>query len=525
MKERKSILAKAPPLLGIMLLIISNFISAVRGSFTPLTTAIGVVGLVLFLTIFLRFERANVRYYINVLLYSLFALFMGVFIYLLISLSPKQFDLTKAGYYSLSLQSKEFLESLDKEVKIVAFTNDRRSVEDFIQRYAYASDKITYEILNPFKDTLIAKEFDTNVVPGDIFIISGDKKKKIGELSEKVFTNTIAEVVQEGTTVVYFLQGHGECPLDKYRDDAQQQVDTSLSEIKRLLTERAITCQELNIAEKGEIPQDCALLVCAGPTSDLFPHEVDIIRDYLNAGGRGIFMFDPVPSPLTSFKKIPALMNDFGVLIERNMILDTNPISQALYGDPLAPLVYRVGEHPILEGLAKNKAFFVPKARTIRKIEPMPEHFKVESLLQTSDYAWDESIDMIYAKEKIEVPDKETLKPLPVAVAAVKTLTTDTLVAQRFDRSNEARLVVFGDSDMFINSNISSSVALLFLNSVNWLNERKDLIAIPEKLLESTPVVLRSATSRLIFIILVITLPSLVFFGGLGYTMIRRRVR
>ncbi|MCD6385752.1 GldG family protein [Candidatus Sumerlaeota bacterium] len=526
MSNGKQTVSKILPILGIILVIAANIISAIHGSFTLATTIAIVVGLLLFLTIFLRFESANVRYYTNVGIYSLFGLGIAIFVYLLIGMYPQRWDITKQGLYSLSRQSKEFLKTLDKDVKVVAFVTERRPVEEFIKRYTYVNKKIKYEIYNPFKDTLVARKYDTSVMPGDIFVVCGKKKKKIRALKEKDFTNAIAEVAREEETVVYFLQGHGERSLEKSFQTLQERGDPSLSEIKRLLEERAISVKELKLAEKGFIPKDCSVLVCAGPSSDLFPFEVDILKEFLNNGGRAIFMLDPVSSPMTSFPNFTNLFKEFGVVIKRDIVVDMNPISQALYGDPLAPLVYGASDHPILKDLPKNKAFFVPQVRTVTKAESLPEGVSVEDILQTSDYSWAEDVDKIFRERKISQPPQDKIKPQTIAVAAVKKLGKNPSSAtSEQGKRNEARLIVFGDSDMFANANISSASALVFLNGIRWLTEQKEIVAIPEKLIESTPVILSAAKTRIIFIMLVITLPSLVFFGGLGYTMLRRRAR
>ena len=50
-------------------------------------------------------------------------------------------------------------------------------------------------------------------------------------------------------------------------------------------------------------------------------------------------------------------------------------------------------------------------------------------------------------------------------------------------------------------------------------------MAVPPKISEDTPMALTASMKELLAILLVITLPSLIFIGGLGYTIIRRRTR
>ena len=44
------------------------------------------------------------------------------------------------------------------------------------------------------------------------------------------------------------------------------------------------------------MPEDCTVLVVAGPTRPLVPHVIDAINDYLKGGGRALVMLRP-PQP------------------------------------------------------------------------------------------------------------------------------------------------------------------------------------------------------------------------------------
>ena len=41
------------------------------------------------------------------------------------------------------------------------------------------------------------------------------------------------------------------------------------------------------------IPQDATILLVAGPKSDFFPSEVDLLKTYLAKGGKVLFLLDP----------------------------------------------------------------------------------------------------------------------------------------------------------------------------------------------------------------------------------------
>src|SRR5207249_6868982 len=90
--------------------------------------------------------------------------------------------------------------------------------------------------------------------------------------------------------------------------------------------------------------------------------------------------------------------------------------------------------------------------------------------------------------------------------------------------AHAARLVVFGDSDFANNSLFPvQGNGNLFLNTVSWLAEEEDLIAIrPRKGGGSGPVMLTAAQAPLIFWLPVVLLPLGVFASG-AVVFLRRK--
>jgi hypothetical protein len=516
---KKSWLLRMLPIVGVFLLIAANGVSAYVGYFTMLTKILSVVGLILFLSLFVRIESANLRNYLLVAAYCLFVLGIIVLLYLIALNHPTYSDLTKNREFSLSKQTVRFLKTLNKDVKIVAFTDNKRPVENFLQKYAYASPHIAYEIHNPFQDNVIAKAFDTNVMPGDSFVVFGEKKKRVHGTEEPTFTNAIVEVTREKDTVVYFLKGHGERSLEAALSGyGEQRADTGLSQIKQILEERALKIRELELARKGFVPEDCSVLACVGPASDLFPQEARAVQRYLDSGGKALFALDPPDNLKERFPEFKTLLMRYGVEIKHDLVVDPNPISQGLLGNQFAPLVSKYGDHYITKELPSTGVIIlVPYARTINPVQPPPEGTTFTPLLYSSEFSWSQPLDDLIRNRAPSPPDKKAIKEQCLAAA----------VSQSHPASPEieTRLVIFGDSDIFANTGVNETSALLFLQSINWLTQQKDLVAIPEKVVESTPVFLTLAQVRLLFVLLVVTLPSLIFFGGLGYTMLRRKMR
>jgi ABC-type uncharacterized transport system involved in gliding motility auxiliary subunit len=511
---------KLLPFLGMILIIVANVISAIYGSFTLATKILAILGILLFLSLFLRVEASNLKHYLNVSLYVLFVLGIMVIIYLIVANHPVQWDVTKAKYFSLSPQTIKVLKGLTKPIQVVAFTEERQPVQEFLERYTRVTNNVTYEIHNPFREALIAREMDTNVIPGDSFVIHGQKKKKIHGLNEEDFTNAIVEVTREKDTILYFLEGHGEKPLESNYSRSEDQPDTSLSRLKKVLEDRAYKVKTLDLAHKGFVPAECSVLVCVGPINDLFPVEVDAIATYLDSGGNALFCLDPDQSVRNSLTQFAALLNRYGVSIKPDIVVDPNPISQGVYGNAFAPLVTEYGNHPITRDLSYIRSMIiVPFARTVNRAEPVPSNVHVENLLLTSEYSWSEDLSALVQKRDLTVPERSKIHPQCLGVAVTKSTPGSAEGVQ-------TKLVVLGDSDIFSNQLlVSDAPALLFLNSIKWLTAQKDLIAIPPKMFEDTPIYLSAGQARYLFVLLVVLIPSLVFFGGLSYTVMRRRMR
>jgi len=89
--------------------------------------------------------------------------------------------------------------------------------------------------------------------------------------------------------------------------------------------------------------------------------------------------------------------------------------------------------------------------------------------------------------------------------------------------SVKARIVVFGTATLAANQflNLQGNKDL-FLNTVSWLAEEEDLIAIRPKDTKQTPIVPTAAQGRLLFWVPVVVLPAVVIVCGIT-VVVRRR--
>jgi len=475
----------------------------------------------------------NAKYYLSYSVTSIFVIGCLVLVYLICRNHSTTWDVTEEKIHSLHPRTVEFLKNLDKDVRITAFPSPdyKRDIEGFLERYSRCSSRVHYQVRNPYKDIKIAKSFGKNISLGDIFIETGHKgepgkpnppdyrMKKINaytprDLTESKLTNAIVEVVRPERITVYFLKGHGEVgfePAGGMFGTAQNRA--SYSGVRDLLeNEMSFKVETLELARTGFVPDDCSLLVCAGPKTDLLPLEAEAIAKYLRSGGRALFLLDPNERARIRFRQWRSLLAGFGVQIKHDMVLERNPVSQ-LTGDPTILLVSRFGAHETVDNF--GQMIQMARVRTVGPAENRPSTLTVTELMYSSDMSWAEDIEKLRAAQEITVPEPDKMKELPLAVAV-------SMETSNPDRP--MRMIVIGDSDLFEDRFLPNTVRL-FANLVNWLVAREDLIDIPTKKLPDTPIFPSRAQMRTVFTLLVLGFPSVIFFCGLGYVLVRRRMR
>ena len=128
---------------------------------------------------------------------------------------------------------------------------------------------------------------------------------------------------------------------------------------------------------------------------------------------------------------------------------------------------------------------FFPLALAVKTTEKMPERVSAQVLAKTSPNSWLKR-DMEELKAELRAEGRPLLNerldekgPVPVAAVATVTLRRE---GSTDKEPKKARIVVFGDSDFASNNYLNlSGNRDLFLNTVSWLAEEENLIAIRPK--------------------------------------------
>jgi len=479
-------------------------------------------------------KRKSFLYSSNLFMMVILVIGILVLINYIFSKYHHRFDFTEAKVHSLSDQSVTVLKNLENEVRIISFflegNYQRNTMQHLMDNYTYHTSQIKHEFIDPDKNPGLVKRYEVTEDGTSIFE-SGDKESRITSTSEEEITNAIINISREKKKTIYFLEGHGEGSIEDLEDKGYSQAKTELEKL-------AYDVKKLSLALPDTFPGDVDLLVIPGPQKDLFPDELETIRNFLRNGGRVFFMIDPQTAPGLS-----PFLAEFGVKLGDDVIVDT--VSRLMGGDYFMPVVSEYETHEITSKF--RYATFFPFTRSVDIAEEMPEGISANVLAKTSQNSWSER----QLTEQQVTFDEENDKAGPISLAVVATIEykDDELeeesakseepeaeseaeikedAPQEEDKEesgaeiedekpkSEGRLAVFGDSEFVSNQYYyTSGNGNFFLNTAAWLTEEADLISIQPKTASPKTIQLTPSQGRLIFFVSLIILPLAVLVTGI----------
>jgi ABC-type uncharacterized transport system involved in gliding motility auxiliary subunit len=463
---------------------------------------------------------------------SLAAASVGVVLAILFAINylasrhDKRWDLTAAKQFSLSDQTKKVLQGLQKPIHIRVF--DRSDgfprFRERLAEYEYASKQVTVEYIDMEKKPTVANQYKVQT-PGTVIIDYDGRTERVSSDGEQELTNGVIKVLQGKQQKVYFVQGHGEHPIDG-SDRLGYSTITSALKNDNFETEGLV------LAQQKAVPAEASVLVVAGPKTDFFPAELDMVKTYLAKGGKILLMLDPPDRidspPLTN---LIALSHDWDIEAGTNIVVDVSGMGQLLGTDVSVPVAAKYESHPITERFNLLTAY--PLARSVNAIDGGVNGHNAQNLVSTSKNSWAETdIKRLIASGQVEREVDKGDKQGPVSLAAaVAAPATDAPAPAGSDGSAkpgdapkpESRIVVFGDSDFVTNGYLGiPGNRDLFLNTVNWLAQQENLISIRPRDPEDRRVALTADQAKLIFWLSILIIPGLILAAGVQ-TWWRRR--
>lgn len=409
----------------------------------------------------------------------------------------KRFDLTAEKFYSLSDQTRKIVAGLQSDVKIIKFDKeDDVELRDRMEEYSDLSRRLTYERIDPQAKPEIARQYKVSRM-GEIIVAHDSRIERPSDASEQALTNAILKVTRDSLKTVCFTEGHGEKSLSGGEGE-------SFGAVEKSLKSENYETKSVNLVAANQVPNECAVLIVAGPKKNFFPAEVAMIGKYLDAGGKALLMFDPDTDP-----QFGDVLKVWNVELGNNTVLDVSGVGRLFGIGPVAPLVGQYGSHPITKDLTRIATFF-PFARSVKVGSASESGVSLTTLLNTSEASWAET-ELKGEQAKFD-EGKDQKGPISLGVAGSKKV-----------GEKEARLAVIGDSDFASDAYFSGQGnGDLFLNTVNWLAQDEELISIRPKSQTNRRVELTASQRNSLFWLLVVIMPLGVIGSG-TYVWWKRR--
>ena len=456
------------------------------------------------------FSKRSSRYGANMAMMIVLFVCIVVIVQALSVRHSRRFDVTRNKRFSLADQTLNILGSLENDVELYGFfkqaSPERDRVQNLFDQYAHTTNRIRYELIDPDRSPTRTSEMDVKTYD-TIVIQYGDRREQIASITEEALTNGILKITRDVRKVVCFVIGHGE-------KDPYSEKPSGYSIMREAIESQNYEVRILSLFDEPVVPEDCQLLVVAGPTQDYFDSEIAKVTGYLTVGKNALFLLDPQ----RSFPNLETLLVRYRVMLENDVVID--PYSRIFGTEYTVPVVTQYVDHPITRDI--DVATFFPMARSVRLAPPDIPGVTAQYLARTGKTAWGETdLEAVQYGEAAR-GEEDSSGPVSIAMIASKKY-QDGMPSEI--GADESTSVVFGDSDFADNSafRVSGNGDLL-LNVVNFLAEEEDLIAIRPKPALGDQLLLTAAQGRLIFLISVVLLPLSVLGFGVSVFVNRRKL-
>lgn len=410
--------------------------------------------------------------------------------------SPYRWDVTRYDQHTLSQATVDFIKGIEKPIELVVFYVGLppQYLEDLLKEYERVSDgKITVKVTDPIEDISYAAKFG-NVISGKerkLIAVAGGERKDVdfsdSPLSEEQVTNALVRVARE-TRKVYFLTGHGE-----YSTTSED--NEGMSQFADLLNANNMSASDLMLGITNKIPDDCDVLIVAGPRSNLSNGEIALIQRYLERGGDALFLIENtvITSPdvaLTAEQRdknpsLNGLLNGWGIHVGSDIVVD---LASHVGGDVGSPATRNYIDHEaITRGL--DYTFYV-RPRSISVLENRRSTIKLApiALTATKEKSWAETNRNLNVNYDVGV---DFPGPVPISYLAWEE-------KENGDES-DTRLITFTDADFLSNAYLSQySNSAMGINVVNWLSELDYTVLADNRIAEVERLDLTSKQKRLI---------------------------
>ena len=250
---------------------------------------IGLVGAVYISSVIAAFLSRTGRYGINTLILLVAFIAIVVILNVLSFENIRRLDVTATNQFSLSERTRELLDGLPNEIRATAFYKAledtpnaevaarRNRVVETLEEFEARSGQFSYEVVDPdlepgrvsayfgarpadfVSETVVLENMETGA-----FDALQPTDAIFGRLEQDLVTSLYVVTGRE-QKAIYFLGGHGERNVESGSSDGYALLRQALEQENYQARGLVWTRTDEDVA----VPDDAALVVVAGPTSDL----------------------------------------------------------------------------------------------------------------------------------------------------------------------------------------------------------------------------------------------------------------
>ena len=441
-----------------------------------------------------------------------------VLVNVLAGILPKsltKLDISSSRLYSITSNTKTVVNNLKEDVTIywvVQAGEEDDIIENLLGKYESLSDHIKVIKKNPdIYPSFTEKYSDEPVQNNSIIVECGDKNRFIGPqdiyLQEKdmstysynnsfdgegAITSAIDYVVSDDEPQVYVLEGHGELELPSKFKDQIEKANIKLNNLSLLNTD--------------SIPEDADMILIYAPQNDISEVEADILKDYVNNGGKMFVSAGPViDEPL---ENLYSIMKSYGISTTDGIVVEADRANFA-FKQPHAILA-KMEPSEITQSLIDENYFpIMPLSQGFTVTDEAAEGSVIPILSSSAD-----SYSKVDGYELETYEKEENDKDGPFVLAL------------EVDASNEGKIIWFNSSfflDDTYNSYSSGANVNLAMNSMYSMIGENDAMTIRSKSLNYDYLTISDSAASVLKVLMIGVFPSVYLGTGIVITLKRRR--
>jgi len=275
---------------------------------------------------------------------------------------------------------------------------------------------------------------------------------------EEAITSSLLSLSTSEMPMICFSTGHGE---RSFRDRGAE----GLVMMRDKLRDTGFRLREIFLVQGGSgVPDECDLLITAGPRQTFQPDSLRAISAYLDRGGKWLLTVEPWETG-----GLESVLDAWGLGIRPVYLVDPTMSSAGI--SPTNIHTRRYQNHLITAGLG-DLALAFPYATSVH-IKEAPRPLETVNLALISEKG--------YAKtdRKSKSTDFDSSKDIRGGFSVLAAVNEPARLYEADGRRESARIVLAGDTDWLTNAHLPRvGNQNLLMNAVDWLAKREENIAV-----------------------------------------------